>query len=89
MTLAPLLVLGLSFVALPMLRAELLISEIMPGTGHDHLDEEGKRNDWIELVNSGSEEVSLEGYALTDDPDNLLKWELPAGSLKPGGYLTV
>jgi len=89
MTLAPLLVLGLSFVSLSVMQAELLISEIMPGTEHDHLDEEGKRNDWIELCNSGSKEVSLEGYALTDDPKNLLKWELPAGSLEPGGYLTV
>ncbi|MEO1836730.1 MAG: lamin tail domain-containing protein, partial [Akkermansiaceae bacterium] len=89
MTLAQLLALGLSLVALPALRAELLISEIMPGTEHDHLDEEGKRNDWVELHNSGSEEISLEGHALTDDPENLLKWEFPAGSLKPGDYLTV
>ena len=89
MTLAQLLALGLFLVALPALRAELLISEIMPGTEHDYLDEEGKRNDWVELHNSGSEEISLEGHALTDDPENLLKWEFPVGSLKPGDYLTV
>ena len=81
--------LGFCFLAISGLRAELQISEIMPGTAHDYPDEEGDHNDWIELHNSGEEEVLLNDYALTDDPENLLKWKLPGGSLKAGGYLVV
>ncbi len=37
--------------------------------------------DWIELYNAGRRPVNLEGYFLTDDPDDLTKWACPAVSL--------
>jgi len=37
--------------------------------------------DWIELYNAGRRAVNLEGYYLTDDPDDLTKWACPAVSL--------
>ena len=69
--------------------AELVISEVMARGGHDLEDEDGDRTDWIELFNSGSEAVSLQAFALTDDPDDMLKWKLPERSLEAGAFLTI
>ncbi|MBN2064804.1 MAG: lamin tail domain-containing protein, partial [Sedimentisphaerales bacterium] len=41
-------------------------------------DENGKAVDWIELYNVSSVPVSLAGWYLTDDADDLAKWEFPA-----------
>ncbi|MCH1508377.1 MAG: lamin tail domain-containing protein [Akkermansiaceae bacterium] len=46
--------------------------------------------DWIELHNPGATDVSLDGYYLSDNPDNRFKWAIPAGaSIPAGGYLMV
>jgi hypothetical protein len=45
--------------------------------------------DWIELFNNGTEAVSLDGWSLTDDPDERDKWIFPDITLAPGGYLVV
>ncbi len=46
-------------------------------------------SDWIELQNRGATAVNLGGWYLTDDPDNLTKWALPAVQIAPGGFLLV
>ena len=47
-------------------------------------------SDWIELHNVGNETVSLDGYFLTDDVTNPLRWAFPRGGTIPaGGYLVV
>ncbi len=43
------------------------------------------KNDWIELHNSGSAEVSFDGWALTDNASNPQKWLFPGGTTIPGG----
>ena len=53
------LVAGLCLGVFPTLRAELLVSEVMPGTEHGYLDEDGARNDWIELFNAGDRVLEL------------------------------
>ena len=46
--------------------------------------------DWIELYNPASAAVDLAGFALSDDPEELDKWEFPAGArIGPRGYLIV
>ena len=46
--------------------------------------------DWIEIHNPSTSSVNLAGWHLTDDPDELGKWNFPAGtSLAPGAYLVV
>ncbi|MCU0857689.1 MAG: lamin tail domain-containing protein, partial [Pontiellaceae bacterium] len=45
-------------------------------------------NDWIELYNAGTTSVSLGDYYLSDDPYNLLKWHIPAGTLNPQAFIT-
>ena len=45
-------------------------------------------NDWIELYNAGGSGVSLDHYYLSDDPEDLRKWALPAGLfMDSGGFM--
>ena len=43
------------------------------------LNPSGKVTDWVELYNSGSNEVNLAGLSLTDDPLKPRKWVFPIG----------
>jgi hypothetical protein len=45
--------------------------------------------DWIELFNDGNQPVALDGWSLTDDPDERDKWVFPDVTLPPGGYLVI
>ncbi|NLX13152.1 MAG: hypothetical protein GXY44_05775 [Phycisphaerales bacterium] len=46
--------------------------------------------DWIELHNLSDETIDLAGWYLTDNTNNLTKWQFPAGySIAPNGYLVV
>lgn len=46
--------------------------------------------DWIELRNVTNEPVNLEGWYLTDNPDDLTKWRFPAGfTIGARQYLVV
>lgn len=66
---------------------ELLASNDSTGT---ITDPAGQNDDWIELYNNTDEEISLNGYYLTDDPIDLRKWPFPAGTtIDADGYLIV
>jgi hypothetical protein len=71
------------------LSAELRISEVMTDNVDTLLAADGSSPDWLELHNDGAESVSLAGYFLSDDAEDLNKWELPAVDLDAGGYLLV
>ncbi|MGE5294331.1 MAG: CotH kinase family protein [Solirubrobacterales bacterium] len=45
--------------------------------------------DWIEIQNRGTTAVDLNGWYLTDDPDNLTKWAFPSVQVAPLGFLLV
>ena len=50
----------------------------------------GRLDDWIEILNTGTETLSLAGWHLTDNPSEPAKWEFPAGtSLGSGEFLLV
>ncbi|MFA6632312.1 MAG: lamin tail domain-containing protein, partial [Kiritimatiellia bacterium] len=66
-----------------------LINEIMSADNASFADEDGAFEDWIELVNAGDSEAELEGWGLSDDAAQPLKWTFPATLLPPGGYLLV
>ncbi|MBN1804215.1 MAG: chitobiase/beta-hexosaminidase C-terminal domain-containing protein, partial [Sedimentisphaerales bacterium] len=57
---------------------------------YTQIDGERAYDDWIELKNMTDETISLQGWYLTDNPDNLTKWQFPAGYSIPGqGHLVV
>ena len=72
-----------------LLSGSLVISEFM-ALNHETLqDSFGDHSDWIEIHNSGSEAVNLDGWFLTDDQDELTKWRFPEVALEPDAYLVV
>jgi hypothetical protein len=65
------------------------LNEMMTRNDRSIRDEDGDRVDWIEILNSGNETVSLTGWHLTDDPMEPRKWRLPAVSLSARSFLLV
>lgn len=69
---------------------QVVISEFQAVNDAIIEDEDGDRSDWIELNNAGTSSVDLGGWALSDDPQLLARWEFPAGTvLWPGQFLVV
>ncbi len=67
----------------------LFINEVAPN-GTDYPDENGKYADWIEIYNSSDFPVSVGGLFLTDDADNLSKWQIGGvQNLLPNGFATI
>lgn len=68
----------------------LVINEILASNSETMADQDGEFEDWIELYNNGSVSIDLEGYYLSDNINNLMKWTFPAGtSIAANGYVTV
>ncbi len=67
----------------------LVINEVSGFNTSIISDEEGEFDDWIELYNNSSETISLEGYTLTDDAQDLQKWSFPNVDIGPNDYLVV
>ncbi len=59
--------------------AQVVINEYSAANRDILTDNYGNDADWFELFNAGGATVNLTGYFLTDNPDNLDKWEIPAG----------
>lgn len=70
-------------------RAEVFISELLADNENGIRDEDGDRQDWIELHNPGEAPVSLDGWWLTDKVNNKTQWRFPAVSLPAKGFLIV
>ena len=68
--------------------AQVVINEYC-ASSTSFLDEYGDNADWIELYNTSSADVNLEGWHLSDKASNLTKWTFPSYILKPGKYLLV
>ena len=53
-------------------------------------DQDGEADDWIELYNNTAQAVDLTDFFLSDNYDNPLKWDFPAGTTIPAnGFLIV
>ena len=83
---------GLSFeqsFTLAVTDPSLRINEVMASNGTTLNDEDGEASDWIELFNEQAGAANLNGWYLTDDPDNLTQWQLPAVTISANGYLVI
>lgn len=72
-----------------LLASDLVISEFMASNDTGIEDEDHNRPDWIEVLNNSDEVADLGGWFLTDDMDDLDKWEFPAVSLNPNERIVV
>jgi hypothetical protein len=86
-----LLVTLLSIVSMagPAQAAETLVINEFMASNSSFLDEDGDSSDWIEVFNQTEQAVSLDGWYLTDDPNNMKKWEFPAVEIQSGGFVVV
>ena len=76
----------------PSLSQEILINEFLASnvTIHPEMYDFDDYSDWIELYNPGATPHSLNGFFLTDDLDNLLKWKIPDDTIiESEGYLII
>ena len=68
------------------------INEVQASNATSFIDNAGDFDDWIELYNNSDEEISLNGWHLSDDPNNLTKWTFPDEpeiELEPGEFLIL
>ena len=82
----------LSFLAFGKMSAQsaVAINEVMASNVATIADQDGEFDDWVELYNNSNSAVSLSGWFLSDNPDNLTKWDFPAGtSIAAHDYLIV
>ena len=68
---------------------QVIITEFMASNDKTLTTLDGDSPDWIEVFNSGQAAVSLDAYALTNDPAALLKWIFPERMLGPNEYVIV
>ena len=91
--LSPLPVLALSFLSLSGADAATLtdaaITEFVASNDRGIRDEDGSREDWVEIWNPSGVAGDLGGWYLTDDPNDKTKWMFPAAEMASGGYLVV
>jgi lamin tail-like protein/Big-like domain-containing protein len=67
--------------AVDFVERKVVINEILTHT-------DGVLGDWIELFNETSNPVSIGGWYLSDNPNNLTKYQIPAGTEIPeNGYV--
>ena len=71
------------------LDGRLLITEFVASNDDGIVDEDGDSSDWLEILNAGDETVNLDGWYLTDEANDLNKWEAPDVDIPPGQYLLV
>ena len=70
--------------------ATLVMNEILAQNNTTNVDEAGQHEDWIELYNTGTATIDLEGFQLTDDPEGTDRWSIPAGySIAAGGWFLI
>lgn len=69
---------------------DLVINEFLASNDAIVPDQDGEFDDWVELYNNSDSDIDLEGYFLSDDPDDLTKWPFPDNTvIAANGYLII
>ncbi|MEM7262195.1 MAG: lamin tail domain-containing protein [Planctomycetota bacterium] len=68
---------------------DVRITEFLAVGRSDYPDEDGDDSDWVEIQNASGELVNLEGWSLSDNPDEPERWNFPGVDLSPGEFLVV
>lgn len=58
-------------------KAQLFINEYSCSNTAGIQDAYNQRHDWMELYNAGGVALNITGYYISDDPNNLMKWQVP------------
>ena len=80
---------GISLVLLSSSPAQIVITELMAAADENFRDSDGAPSDWIEITNEGNNSVSLEGYHLTNNKNELSRWTFPKFDIPAGDSIIV
>jgi len=69
--------------------ADIVINEIVRSGSWKIEDEDGQRQDWIEVHNTTKRDIDLTGMYLSDDEEKLTKWRFPGVSISAGGFMVI
>jgi len=75
--------------AFPLFSQTLVINELMPANLSTIADEDGDYNDWIEVYNPSGSAINLNGYFLSDDENNNVKWSFPNITIAPYNFVFI
>lgn len=67
----------------------IVINEVMADNRNSLQADDGGYHSYIELCNTADNEVNLQGFGLTTDPQNPYMWQFPEIWLEPHAYLVV
>ena len=65
------------------------LNEIVSSNASVMHDEDLDTPDWIELHNPSNQAVNLDGFGITDDPDDLSMWVFPSIVIEPNDFLVI
>ncbi len=68
---------------------KLWINEVQPVNVSGAIDNAGEHEPWLELINTGTDPINLEGWFLTDSYSNLTRWPFPPGAAIDPGELRL
>ena len=71
------------------LSQSIQLNEIVSSNQSSYYDEDGDTPDWIELYNPTTSNISLNGWGLSDDWNDLFKWLIPNVVLEPESFLLI
>lgn len=69
--------------------ADVVINEFMADNETTVIDQDGEYDDWIEFYNNSGNPILINGWYLSDNPDDPDKWAFPDTLITPGQYLIV
>lgn len=69
--------------------SQVFINEYSCSNMNGYLDNNGENEDWVELYNSTGSVIDLTGFYLSDKASNLLKWQIPSGSIPANGFKMI
>ena len=69
---------------------DVVINEFMASNDMTQVDQDGEYDDWIELYNNSNLDIDLSGYFLSDNSEDIMSWQIPAGTvISANGYLMI
>ena len=68
---------------------KIYINEYMSHNKNSNYATDGGYYDFVEFYNDGDDDISLKGFALTDDSDDLNKFIMPDVTIKAKSYLVI
>ncbi|HQV01807.1 MAG TPA: lamin tail domain-containing protein, partial [Bacteroidia bacterium] len=71
-------------------KSQLFINEVSCSNLSQFADNHSDYGDWFEIYNAGASAVNLQGYYLSDDSLNNLKWQFPSSiNIAANGFMRI